>query len=188
MKPSHQERQRYGMSPQIRFTLLVLYAALVLPLPLIAPDRWQPLLWGALAFGLLIVLAITSEQVILDHEGVELCYPSWCRWWLRGGWQLQWAQVEGLTPVATSQGGRVFYVRSRSGQSQGAEQSLQSFLLPQRVENFNAFLTQFSSLSGVSTDSVARITPAWTYQLLAAMSLTLLVGEVIALAGVHPTP
>jgi hypothetical protein len=188
MKASHQERHLYGMAPQIRFTLLVLYAALVLPLPSIAPAHWQPLLWGALAFGLLIVLAITSEQVILDHEGVQLCHPSWCRWWLRRGWQLQWAQVEGLTPMATSQGGRVFYVRSRAGHSPGAGQSPQSFLLPQRVERFDAFLTQFSALSGVPTDSVVRITPAWTYQLLAAMSVTLLVGEVIALAGFQPTP
>ncbi len=31
------ERSVYGMAPLIRFTLLALYGALVLPLPLLAP-------------------------------------------------------------------------------------------------------------------------------------------------------
>ncbi|MEB3256742.1 MAG: hypothetical protein VKN83_00335, partial [Cyanobacteriota bacterium] len=101
-----QETHTYGMAPLIRFTLLGLYIALVLPLPLLAPEGWQVPLWAALALGFAFVLAITSEQVILDAKGLRLTHPAWCRWLLRRGWELQWGQVEGLTPVATSQGGR----------------------------------------------------------------------------------
>jgi hypothetical protein len=187
MTSVHQERHTYGMAPLIRGTLLVLYAALVVPLPLIAPEGLKPILWGALALGLILVLAITSEQVILDREGLRLSHPGWCGWWLRRGWHLSWEQVEGLTAVATSQGGRVFYVRTSGASSKGASQpAQQAYLLPQRVERFEDFLTQFSALSGLTTDSVARITPPWTYQLLAVMSLTLLVGELVSLSRLSP--
>lgn len=181
MTPPLQGRQVYGMAPLIRFTLLALYVALVLPLPGMAPTTPGPVLWGALAFGLGIVWAITSEQVILDAEGVQLTHPSWCRWWLRRGWQLQWAQVEGLTPVATSQGGRVFYVRTSGREGTGGSDGSKAYLLPQRVERLEEFLSHFSALSGTSTGSVARITPPWTYQLLAAMSGALIIGELLSL-------
>lgn len=166
------ERHRYGMAPVIRFTLLTLYAALVLPLPLLAPASLQPWLWGALLFGWFLVTALTSEQVVLDGEGLQVAYPPWCAWLWRRGWQLAWPRVAGLTPVATSQGGRVFYVRAK-GESR-------SYLLPQRVERFEDFLSRFSAYSGLSTASVARITPPWTYQLLAVLSGLLLVGEGLA--------
>lgn len=164
-------RDVHGMAPLIRLTLLGLYGALVLPLPWMAPDPWQPILWSAVGLGLILLMAITSEQVILDVDGMELRYPAWCAWWLRRGWQLPWSQVEGLTPVGTSQGGRVFYVRTQG----------RSYLLPQRVERFEGFLERFSALSGVETESVARLTPPWTYQLLAAMTVALLLGEAVAL-------
>jgi hypothetical protein len=180
-----QEKQIYGMAPLIRFTLVALYAALVLPLPLLAPDTLAPFLWGAVVLGLLLLLAVTSEQVILEPTGLQLTHPRWCGWWLKRGWQLQWRQVEGLTPVATSQGGRVFYVRTRAGAPHASSQEPQSYLLPQRVERFEEFLTHFSALSGVPTDSVIRISPAWTYQLLAVMSLVMLLGEVIGLARIE---
>lgn len=173
MSPSPSDAHRYGMAPVIRLTLLVLYFALVLPLPLLAPAEWQGWLWFALVLGGIGVVALTSEEVVLNAEGIAVAHPSWCAWFWRRGWTLTWSQVSGLTPVPTSQGGRVFYVRSR-GES-GA------WLLPQRVERFDDFLVRFQAYSGVSTSNVDRLTPPWTYQLLAAMSGALLIGEGILL-------
>lgn len=172
----------YGMAPQIRFTLLGLYIALVLPLPVVAPQAWQPLIWAALVLGLTLVLAITSEQVILDGNGLHYTHPEWCRWALRRGWDLPWGAVDGLTPVATSQGGRVFYVRTAPSSAAESGHKKIAYLLPQRVERFPEFLSTFTAFSGISTDSVERITPAWTYQLLAIMSGFMIVGEAISLA------
>jgi hypothetical protein len=169
------ERHRYGMAPVIRFTLLALYAALVLPLPLVAPAELRLWLWVALLVGWVWVVALTSEAVVLDGEGVSVAHPPWCAWVLQRGWQLPWPQVAALTPVATSQGGRVFYVRSKG--------EARAYLLPQRVERFDDFLARFTALSGVSTTGVARITPPWTYQLLAGMSVTLLLAEGVVLAS-----
>lgn len=176
MTTSARERYVYGMAPLIRFTLLTLYLALCFPLPWLAPFSLRPWLWLAVVGGGAAMVALTSEQVVLDPEGLQVSHPGWCAWWLRRGWQLAWGEVRGLTPVATSQGGRVFYVRAGGGGDQA-----RSYLLPQRVARFSDFLDRFSALSGVSTETVERISPAWTYQLLAVLSGVLLVSEVTAL-------
>ncbi len=172
------ERQAFGMAPLIRFTLLALYAALALPLPWIAPQALAPWLWGAFWSGWLVIWALTSERVVVDGTGLQVGHPAWCSWCLRRGWQLSWRQVGGLTPVATSQGGRVYYVRTGGEGEGGSAPAGRAYLLPQRVERFEDFLARFSQHTGIPTSSVARITPPWTYQLLAAMSGALLAGEV----------
>jgi len=161
----------YRMAPLIRGTLLLLYLALVLPLaPLAPPDLRLPLA-AALPVGLLIVLAISSEQVQLEASGIRVAHPAWCRWLLRRGWQLPWGEIRGLTPVATSQGGRVFYVRAADGAA---------YLLPQRVERFDQFLACFGQHSGLDTRAIGRLSPPWTYRLLAVLSVLMLCGELIA--------
>ncbi|WP_254216712.1 hypothetical protein [Synechococcus sp. CCY 9618] len=170
---------RYPMAPLIRFTLLGLYLALVLPLPVLAPDPLQlPLLLAALA-GLLLVMAITSERVELDERELRVGHPPWCAWLLRRGWQLSWSHITDLTPVVTSQGGRVYYVRSGSGPG---DTSGGAWLLPQRVTRFEDFLTRFSQASGLSTAAIGRISPPWTYRLLALLSAAMLTGELVTLA------
>ena len=166
--------QRYPMAPLIRFTLISLYLALVLPLPLLAPPELQAWLWSALPLGLVLILALVSEEVELSEGGIRVGHPAWCSWLLRRGWQLNWEQITGLTPVATSQGGRVFYVRTADGSA---------YLLPQRVQAFEDFLSRFSQASGLNTSSIGRISPPWTYQTLATLCSLLLAGELIAL---HP--
>ena len=175
------ERQIYPMAAVIRFTLIGLYLALVLPLPFLAPSSLQLPLALALPLGLWLVVAATGERVELDGSGVRVGYPAWCGWLFRRGWELPWEKVQGLTPVATSQGGRVWYVRSA-----GAGTGGRSFLLPQRVARFDDFLARFAQASGVDTAAVGRISPPWTYQLLAVLSGTLLVGEIIGLTVLRP--
>ncbi len=151
---------RYPMAPLIRFTLISLYLALVLPLPVQAPPELRIWLSAALPLGLAVVLALVSEQVELSPTGIRVGHPAWCAWLLRRGWQLPWDQITGLTPVATSQGGRVFYVRTKDGSA---------YLLPQRVQAFEDFLSRFSQSTGLDTSSIGRISPPWTYQLLAVL-------------------
>jgi hypothetical protein len=169
----------YPMATVIRLTLVCLYLALVAPLPWLAPAASQAGVWLAVGLGLVLIVALTSEQVVVDDSGIAVIHPPWCRWLLRRGWALDWPSVSALTPVATSQGGRVFYVRSSDGSA---------FLLPQRVANFDDFLSRFCAASGIDTTSVVRISPPWTYQLLGGLSATLLLAEVgfglgIALRG-----
>ncbi len=162
----------FPMAPLIRFTLISLYVALVLPLPVLAPSELQGWLWGALPIGLGVILALVSEQVELSDVGIRVGHPTWCRWLLRRGWQLEWDAITGLTPVATSQGGRVFYVRTKEGSA---------YLLPQRVQAFEEFLNYFSQHTGLNTSCIGRISPPWTYQLLASLSGGLLAAEVFTM-------
>ncbi|MCX5931206.1 MAG: hypothetical protein NTW83_05110, partial [Cyanobacteria bacterium] len=67
--------QTYPVAPLIRFTLLGLYLALVLPLPLLAPPEWRLSLRLAVPIGFLLVLAITSERVELDGQGIRVGHP-----------------------------------------------------------------------------------------------------------------
>ena len=169
---------RYPMAPLIRFTLLGLYLALVLPLPLLAPSGLRLPLLLATITGLVLVVAITSERVELDGHGLRVGHPPWCAWLLRRGWQLPWSHITALTPVTTSQGGRVYYVRSAATEDglSGA-----AWLLPQRVARFKDFLERFDAATGIDTRSISRISPPWTYQLLALLSALLLAGELLAL-------
>ncbi|MEA5441098.1 hypothetical protein [Cyanobium gracile] len=169
---------RYPMAPLIRFTLLGLYLALVLPLPLLAPQPLTLPLGMACIAGLVLVVAITSERVELDGQGLRVGHPRWCSWLLRRGWQVSWNRITALTPVTTSQGGRVYYVRSAAT---GDGRSEAAWLLPQRVVRFDDFLVRFSSATGLSTEGIGRISPPWTYQLLALLCGLLMVGEVLAL-------
>jgi len=161
---------RYPMAALIRFTLIALYLALVAPLPLLAPAELKLPLWLALPLGLGLVVAATSEAVELDANGIRVGHPSWCAWLLRRGWSLPWKSISGLTPVTTSQGGRVFYVRGVDGSA---------YLLPQRVAAFEQFLARFSQETGLNTGSIGRISPPWTYQLLAGLSASMLLGELV---------
>jgi hypothetical protein len=163
----HGASSRHPMAPLIRFTLISLYLALVLPLPWQAPQALRGALWLAVVLGLVLVLAITSERVEVDAQGIRVGHPAWCGWWLRRGWQLSWSSITGITPVTTSQGGRVYYLRSGDG----------TFLLPQRVARFEEFLEQFGQHTGLDTSDIGRISPPWTYRLLALLSGLMLVGE-----------
>ena len=78
------------------------------------------------------------------------------------------AGVSGLVPVGTSQGGTVYYFTTHDQRHQ---------LLPQRLSRFADFLALVQSHSGVDTSRIGRLTPPWTYQLLAALAVTMIIGE-----------
>ena len=158
----------FQLSPLIRGTLITVYLALVLPLPALAPASLRLWLLAAVPFGLLVVLAMLSEQVTVTSSGITVGHPAWCSWLLRRGWSLEWTEMKALVPVGTSQGGKVFYITTHD-QSQR--------LLPQRLEHFDRFLDLIQSKSSLRTTGIGRLTPPWTYQLLAALAALMLVGE-----------
>ena len=160
--------ERFLLSPLIRFTLLMVYLALVLPLPALAPGSLQLGLGIAAVGGLVLVSALLSEQVVVNETGIQVGYPGWCQWLFRRGWSLQWEAIRGLVPVGTSQGGTVYYFTTHDQRHQ---------LLPQRLENFSHFLALVQRHSGVDTSRIGRLTPPWTYQLLAALATLMLMAE-----------
>ncbi|MCT0230174.1 hypothetical protein KQ306_04775 [Synechococcus sp. CS-1324] len=171
------DNKPYRIAPLIRTTLLLLYLSLVGPLPVLAPPELRVWLLAALMLGLVLVLAMLSEQVVLESDAIRVGHPRWCAWLFRRGWRLDWSEVGRLVPITTSQGGTVHYIRSRQGEH---------FLLPQRLERFADFLMRFQQSTGLDTRGIGRITPAWTYWTLAMLSLLLLIGEGISFAWLLP--
>ena len=163
--------ERFGLSPLIRFTLLSLYVALVLPLPVMAPQELRPLMVGALILGLVLVVGLLSEQVETDAAGLRVSYPSWIRWLLRRSWSMQWDDIRALVPVGTSQGGTVYYSKAVDCRHQ---------LLPQRIERFDLFLDVLNERSAIYTKGIGRLTPPWTYQVLALLAALMVVGELVS--------
>lgn len=179
IKPAAPElRHRYAMAPLFRTTFWGLYLALVGPLPLLAPPELRLALSLALALGLALLVAATSEQVEIDAAGIRVGHPAWCAWLLRRGWQLDWASVRALVPVATSQGGQVYYVSTNLGPSDRQGQ-IRAYLLPQRLERYADFLSRFSAATGLETGHVGRISPPWTYRLLALLTVLMLLAELV---------
>lgn len=158
----------FQLSPLIRGTLITVYLALVLPLPALAPESLRLWLLAAVPLGLLAVLAMLSEQVTITNSGITVGHPAWCSWLLRRGWSLNWSEMKAIVPVGTSQGGKVFYITTHD-QSQR--------LLPQRLEHFDRFLDLIQARSTLRTKGVGRLTPPWTYQLLAVLAALMLLGE-----------
>ena len=98
----------FQLSPLIRGTLITVYLALVLPLPALAPESLRLWLLAAVPFGLLVVLAMLSEQVTVTNSGITVGHPSWCSWLLRRGWSLNWTEMKALVPVGRVKAGRSF--------------------------------------------------------------------------------
>ena len=167
--------ERFGLSPLIRFTLLSLYGALVLPLPLLAPAESRWLMVAGLLLGLVLVIGLLSERVETDAEGIQVRYPAWIRWLLRRGWTMRWQDIRALVPVGTSQGGTVYYLKAAD---------LCHQLLPQRIERFDRFLQLLRERTTVSTTGIGRLTPPWTYQVLAILSVGMVLAETAAAVAV----
>ncbi|URR35609.1 hypothetical protein NBE99_00240 [Thermosynechococcus sp. HN-54] len=159
---------RFKTSPLISGTLIALYGALTLPLPLLAVQTAAPvspqLLWGAIALGGLLLWGALSQRVELDAEGIRLTYPRWVPPFLRRQWQLAWSDIQGLQPRRTSQGGLVYYLVTATGQG---------YLLPMRVAGFAQMMRAIEAHTGLPTEGVKPLAQPWMYGILAIFTLLL---------------
>ncbi|WP_052049971.1 hypothetical protein [Leptolyngbya sp. KIOST-1] len=164
-----QERQVFGISPLIRLTLLLLYLALMGPLPFLAQATRAAVspLWLTVGIGLggLGLYGALSQRVEVDDQRIQVTYPTWIRWLFRGGWQLPWRQVQALKPRSTGQGGIVYYFVGEGGEA---------YLLPMRVAGFARLVTLVETYSGIDTQDVRPLAQPWMYFILLGFTLLLL--------------
>ncbi|HRD41634.1 MAG TPA: hypothetical protein PLI52_02575, partial [Prochlorococcaceae cyanobacterium AMR_MDS_5431] len=84
--------------------------------------------------------------------------------------EINWDNIQGLIPVESSQGGQVYYIKSRDNEA---------YLLPQRITRFDKFINHFKEMSGIEFISANKLTPAWTYELLAILSSLIIIVEML---------
>lgn len=162
------QTMRFKTSPLISGTLIALYGALTVPLPLLAVRTAAPvsplLLWGAIALGGVLLWGALSQRVELDAEGIRLTYPRWVPPFLRRQWQLPWSDIQGLQPRSTSQGGLVYYLVTATGQG---------YLLPMRVAGFGQMMRAIAAHTGLPTEVIKPLAQPWMYGILAILTLLL---------------
>jgi hypothetical protein len=170
-----QSTQIFRISPLIRITLLLLYVALTLPLPFLAnfshSDIPIPILVTGLGLGFLIIYGALSQRVVLDPQCISVGYPIWAALFIGKfdkGWVLPWAEVKGLKPRTTGQGGLVYYFLSQSGAG---------FLLPMRVAGFARLVARVEAETGIDTTDIRPLAQPWMYLILFVLSLFLMLTD-----------
>ncbi|MFM1842760.1 MAG: hypothetical protein RLZZ490_1497 [Cyanobacteriota bacterium] len=160
----------FRISPLIKLTLINLYLALTVPLPILALVTQHQrilaaLLTVALAIGLLALGAALSEQVVLTDQQIQVRYPTWVPSFFRSGWQLPWSEVRELNCRTTGQGGLVYYFVT--------PQRDRAYLLPMRVAGFNRLTQLVAAQTGIETTSVRPLSQPWMYIVLFGFTLIL---------------
>ncbi|SKB15915.1 conserved membrane hypothetical protein [Planktothrix sp. PCC 11201] len=158
----------FRLSPIIRITLLSLYTVLMIPLPFLSKAVNSPispmLLWLGIGIGVIALLALLTERVIVDHEGIKVSYSSLITPIFRRGWSLPWNQIKALKPRTTGQGGLVYYFVSQTGEG---------YLLPMRMAGFAKFVGIVQEKTGIDTTDVRPLAQPWMYFILLGCSLLL---------------
>ena len=159
----------FRLSAIVRLTLLLLYAALTIPLPFLAAVTHASvppnLLWVGLGLGAIALYAALAERVTVNDEAIQVTYPGWVPRFFRRGWSLPWAEVTALKPRSTGQGGLVYYFLSRAGQA---------YLLPMRVAGFSRLVALVQAKTGIDTADVRPLSQPWMYLILLVCTLLLL--------------
>jgi len=163
----------FRLSPLIRITLLLLYVALTLPLPILAEVTAAPVppwtLVVGLGLGAVALYAALTERVLVDDQQIQVTYPSWVRLFWRRGWSLPWTEIQALKPRSTGQGGIVYYFLSRSGEA---------YLLPMRIAGFAELVRRVEAKTGIDTRDVRPLAQPWMYLILLGFTLLLLAIDV----------
>lgn len=161
--------QQFQISPLIRITLMGLYGALLLPLPVLAAatgaavSPW--LLTGATLAGWVALYGALGQQVTTSETGITVAHPRWIRWLWRQQWHLDWTDITALKPRSTGQGGLVYYF---IGQDQ------QAYLLPMRIAGFGRLVAIVTEQTGIDTQDVRPLSQPWMYLILLGFTLLLL--------------
>ena len=86
-------------------------------------------------------------------------------------WEIFWKDIKLIKSLPTSQGSNIHYFISNKNES---------FLVPQRIENFERFVSIIEEKTKLNTDQISYISPLWTYKLLTYLSIFMIIGEIIA--------
>ena len=156
----------------VKSSLISLYLALTIPIPFIASEKLKILAIIFFIFGLLLIINITDDYVNTSDKKISYKTSFISKFFGKKNWEILWKDIKLIKSLSTSQGSRVFYFISNKNES---------FLLPQRVENFEKFVSIVEDKTKLNINEFSYISPLWTYKLLTYLSLFMIIGEIIAL-------
>ena len=155
----------------VKSSLISLYLALTLPIPIISNDQLKTISIITFTLGLYLIINITSDYVETSNNKILYKTSFISNILGKKSWEISWKDIKLIKSLPTSQGSKVYYFNTNKGDN---------FLIPQRVENFEKFLVIVSNETGIATENVSYISPLWTYKLLTSISVLMIIGELFA--------
>tara|TARA_B100001989_G_C24482345_1_gene435117 strand:- start:93 stop:599 length:507 start_codon:yes stop_codon:yes gene_type:complete len=155
----------------VKSSLISLYLALTIPIPFISIDQLKIISIIAFIIGLYLIINITNDYVETCNNKISYKTSLISKTLGRKNWEISWKDIKLIKSIATSQGSKVYYFNTYSGDN---------FLIPQRLKNFEKFLGIVSENTGIKTNDISYLSPFWTYKLLTLLSILMIVGELFA--------
>nr|WP_075438872.1 hypothetical protein [Prochlorococcus marinus] len=155
----------------VKSSLISLYIALTIPLPFISIEKLKIFSIIIFFLGLYFIINITSDYVEICSNKISYKSSFISKFFGKKNWEISWKDIKLIKSFPTSQGSKVYYFNTFRGDN---------FLVPQRVENFEKFLSIVSSNTGIDISDISYISPLWTYKLLTLLSFFMIIGEIFA--------
>ena len=155
----------------VKSSLISLYLALTIPIPFISIDQLKTISIIAFVLGLYFIINITSDQVETCDYKISYKTSFVSKFLGKKNWDICWKDIKLIKSLPTSQGSKVFYFYTIKGDN---------FLIPQRVENFERFISIINENTKLDVQEISYISPLWTYKLLTLISLLMIIGELFA--------
>ena len=155
----------------VKSSLISLYLALTIPIPFISSENLKILSIISFFFGLFLIFSITDDYVNACDNKISYKTSIISKIFGKKNWEISWKDIKLIKSLPTSQGSKVHYFISNKDES---------FLVPQRVENFERFISIVEEKTNLNIDGLSYISPLWTYKLLTFLSMFMVFGEIIA--------
>ncbi len=155
----------------VKSSLISLYLALTLPIPFISSEKLKIFSIITFVFGLILIINITNDYVNTCDKKISYKTSFISKIFGKKNWEIFWKDIKLIKSLPTSQGSNIHYFISNKNES---------FLVPQRVENFERFVSIIEEKTKLNIDKLSYISPLWTYKLLTYLSIFMIMGEIIA--------
>ena len=155
----------------VKSSLISLYLALTFPIPFISSEKLKIFSIITFVFGLILIINITNDYVNTCDKKISYKTSFISKIFGKKNWEIFWKDIKLIKSLPTSQGSNVHYFISNKNES---------FLVPQRVENFERFVFIIEEKTKLNIDKLSYISPLWTYKLLTYLSIFMIMGEIIA--------
>ncbi len=158
----------------VKSSLISLYLALTIPIPFISIGKLKFLSIFIFVLGLYLIINITSDYVETSTKKISYKTSFISKTLGRKNWEIPWKDIKLIKKLPTSQGSNVFYFYTNKDEN---------FLIPQRLENFERFISIIYENTKIDVEEISYLSPLWTYKLLTFLSVLMIIGELFAYVG-----
>ncbi len=156
----------------VKSSLISLYLALTFPIPFFSNEKLKIFSIITFVLGLFLIINITNDYVKTCDMKISFETSFISKIFGKKNWEIFWKDIRLIKSLPTSQGSKVYYFITNRDES---------FLMPQRIENFERFVSIVKKKTKLRMEEISYISPLWTYKLLTLLSVVMIILEVIVL-------